>query len=106
MRKEIDWQAPCFIPELLFFQNGCVYTGSVNNAGEKEYRYKLSPAEEATEGAEGDPPRRIIRAEVWFGPFCYEKSTVEDRQDFPMDETGRAKAISWLAMKYAEMIPG
>ncbi|WBY63434.1 MAG: GNAT family acetyltransferase [Thermocaproicibacter melissae] len=106
MRKAIDWHAQYFIPELLFFQNGCVFTGSVNNDGEKEFRYKLSPAQEAEEGADSDPPRRVILVEVWYGPFCYEKSTIEDRHSFPMDENGRQEAINWLAAKYEEMIPG
>lgn len=105
MRKNIDWHAPYLIPELLYFQNGCVFTGSVGDAEEKEFRYRLSPAEEADEKAEGNAPKQVILAEVWYGPFCYEKSTVSSSQKFPMDEEGREGTIAWLARNYEEMIP-
>lgn len=105
MRKKIDWHAPYLIPELLYFQNGCTFTGSVSNEGEKEFRYRLSPAEKTDDAAEGDAPKQIIVGEVWFGPFCYEKSTAEDRHEASMDEAGREDSIDWLAQKYEEMIP-
>jgi hypothetical protein len=101
MRKKIDWHAPYFIPELLYFQNDNSFTGSVTNEGEKEFRYRLSPAKEGEEGAE----RQMIRAEVWYGPFCYEKSKVIENAVFPLEEQGRSDAIDWLAHQYEAMIP-
>lgn len=102
MRKAVDWHAPCFIPELLFFENGNLFTGSVSNDGEKEFRYRLSPGKEGEEGSE----RNIILAEVWYGPFCYEKSEIAGKAAFPMEEQGRSEAIDWLAGQYETMVPG
>lgn len=106
MRKEIDWHAPYFIPELLYFQNGNLFTGSVNNADEKEFRYRLSPGKRELEGADPASEERIIRAEVWYGPFCYEKSEIADQAVFPMEEHGRSDAVDWLASRYEAMVPG
>ncbi len=102
MRKAIDWHAQCLIPELLYFQNGCDFTGSVSNEGEKEFRYKLSPVKAPEDCAE---TKTTLRAEAWYGPFCYEKSTVFDQSEFPMDEEGRSAAIDWLSAEYKAMIP-
>lgn len=90
--KKIDWHDPGMIPQVLYFQNGALYTGSVTNSGRKEFRYRLSPSD-------GN-----ILAEVWYGPFCYEKSEIEDRADFPMDQQGRSDALDWLEAKYTGMI--
>lgn len=105
MRKKVDWHEQCLIPELLYFQNGGSFTGSVGNIAEREFRYKLSPDKEAVEGADEAEAKSIIKVEVWYGPFCYEKSTLEDKSTFPMDEQGRSDAIDWLAAKYESMIP-
>lgn len=90
--KEINWHEQGLIPELLYFQNGGTFTGSVNNKGAKEFRYKLSPNE-------GN-----IKAEVWFGPFCYEKSEILDQSEFSMDESGRSNTLDWLQQKYECMV--
>ncbi len=91
-RKEIDWRGRGLIPELLYFQNGGKYTGSVNNPGQREFRYKIGPAEGQ------------IRAEVWYGPFCYEKSKIEEEGRFPMDEAGRGALLDWLGSRYEAMV--
>lgn len=102
MTAEIDWHAPGLIPELLYFENRNDFTGSVNNAARKEFRYRLSPVfEKQEDGTE----KRLIRAEVWYGPYCHDKSTIEAAADFPMEEKGRNAAIDWTAEKYAAMIP-
>lgn len=105
MRKNIDWHKPCLIPELLYFQNGGTFTGSVSNTGEKEFRYKLSPDKKASDEQNEQEPEKAIKAEVWYGPFCYEKSTVENESAFSMDEQGRSEAIDWLCRNYEAMIP-
>ena len=104
MRKEVDWHEACFIPELLYFENGNPFTGSVNSAGEKEFRYQLSPGAKPAEGPDSKPDKLIV-AEVWYGPFCYAKSEIADKTSFAMNEQGRLDAIDWLASKYTEMIP-
>lgn len=102
MIAEIDWHAQGLIPELLYFKNRNDFTGSVNNPGRREFRYRLSPAAEKPENG---TEKLLIRAEVWFGPFCYEKSKMEASADFPMDESGRNAAVDWVAGEYAAMIP-
>lgn len=88
----IDWHSQGFIPPLLYFQNGTVYTGSVTEKGEKEFRYKISPKD------------GMIFAEVWYGPFCYEKSEILDKAEHNMDAEGREEMIDWLKSKYESMI--
>lgn len=90
--KKIDWHDPGLIPQVLYFRNGALYTGSVTESGRKEFRYRLSPSEDK------------IRAEVWYGPFCYEKSEIADQAEFAMDQQGRSDALDWLEAKYTEMI--
>lgn len=89
--KPIDWHKQGWIPQLLFFQNGALYTGSVNQEGAKEFRYKLSPSEGK------------LKAEVWYGPYCYEKSEILDQAEFSMDQQGRSDALDWLGEKYESM---
>lgn len=93
--KAMNWTEQGVIPGLLYFQNGSAYTGSVNDFGNKntkEFRYKIKP---------GDG---TIVAEVWYGPFCYEKSEIIDHAEFPLDEGGRSKMIEWIKEKYESMI--
>lgn len=101
MIREIDWNEQGLIPELLYFENGNDFTGSVNNPGMREYRYRLSPVtEKQADGTE----QKYLRAEAWYGPFCYEKSKMEDASDFPLDESGRKSAITWIAEEYKNML--
>ncbi len=93
MKKKVDWHRQGLIPALLYFQNGGNYTGSVNNKGMREFRYKIGAADGK------------IRTETWFGPFCYEKSRITGKADFPMDEEGRNSAIRWIGEQYEQMIP-
>jgi len=37
-----------------------------------------------------------IVAEFWHGPFCYEKSTMEGKEIFPMSDEGRLAMKTWL----------
>ena len=90
--KATDWHEPGLIPQLLYFQNGTAFTGSVTNAGSKEFRYKIKPSE-----------GKII-VEVWYGPYCYEKSEILDQAEFTMDQEGRSNALDWLKEKYESMI--
>ena len=47
-------------------------------------------------GREVDMQQSAIRAELWHGPLCYEKSEIEAEQTFPMSEEGRAAMLAWL----------
>jgi hypothetical protein len=35
-------------------------------------------------------------AEYWHGLYCYEKSTIEGQETFPLTEEGRSEMIKWL----------
>lgn len=84
----INWHEPGLIPQLLFFQNGNVYTGSSKAQSAEELRFKMKPED-----------GKIV-VELWPGPFCYEKSEIAHRAEFPMDEEGRARALDWMNEKY------
>lgn len=90
--KSIDWHEPGRIPPLLYFQNGNLYTGSMIGKGSKEFRYKITPVE-------GN-----IKSEVWYGPYCYEKSEILDQAEHNMDAEGRDEMIDWLKSKYESMV--
>lgn len=90
--KQIDWHRQGYIPQLLYFQNGASYTGSVSNEGKPEFRYKIAPKDGA------------ICAEVWEGPFCYEKSKIADQSEYGMDAEGRSELLDWLQSKYKVMV--
>ena len=45
---------------------------------------------------EVDMENSSIFAEYWHGPLCYEKSTMEGAETFPMSEEGRAALKTWL----------
>lgn len=83
-----DWRQEGLIPLLLYFQNGNEYTGSSSAKSGNELRFKLKPEEDK------------LVAEVWPGPFCYEKSEITGRAEFPLTEEGRAQALEWLNRQY------
>ena len=37
-----------------------------------------------------------MAAEYWHGKFCYEKSEIEDKKEFPLTEEGREAMRNWL----------
>ena len=39
---------------------------------------------------------RFRAVQCWHGPWCYEKSTMEDSATFPMSEEGRLDLKKWL----------
>ena len=49
-------------------------------------RYKLTPDVAAME----------ILAEYWYGPLCYENSTMDGTQTFPLSEEGIREMTRWL----------
>jgi len=71
------------IPNLLYFQSGNIYSGSLEDFG-----YKLLP--------EGEN----LRVCVWKGPFCMEKSEILASREFPLTAKGREETISWLRAEY------
>ena len=92
--KCVNWSEQGLIPGVLYFQNGSEFTGGVDNRGTslKEFRYRISPS------------KNIMTAEVWYGPFCYDKSDIVDTREFIIDNDGRGDMIKWLEDKYQTMI--
>ncbi len=68
-----------YVPVLHFFENGNSFTGSW-----KELRFLLPPSEEE------------ISAQIWRGPYCMEKSTIEQTRSFPLTQEGRTEMTEWL----------
>ena len=69
------------IPNLDYFVSGNDYVGS-----KRGFNYRLWPQEGQ------------LRAAVWYGYFCREKSQQEDEGAFSLDEEGRAALLTWLEM--------
>ena len=79
-----------YLPTLHTFAMDNVFTGSAG-----ALRFKISP-QVVKNGREVDMEQSAIRAELWDGPFCDEKSEIEQEKTFPMSEEGRAAMLSWL----------
>lgn len=75
-----------FLPVLSHFQNGNFWSASV---GRMSYRVV--------------PDGEKLAAEVWEGPWCYQLSRVEERREFPMDESGLADLAAWAGRWGAEI---
>ena len=84
-----------YIPTLHTFAMNNVFTGSCGNL-----RFRIVPkVAKLPGGKEVDMENSAIEAEYWYGPLCYEKSTVEEKQVFPMTEDGRTAMLQWLEEK-------
>lgn len=83
-----------FLPTLHTFAMNNIFTGSCGNL-----RFKIVPNVEMLTQKEVDMEKSSIIAEVWHGPFCYEKSQIEGQATFPMSEEGRLELKSWLESK-------
>ena len=83
-----------YIPTLHAFVMGNIFTGSW-----KELRFRIAPAIVKFETKEIDFANSAIKVEYWHGPFCYEKSTMEEEASFPLTEEGRLAMKAWLESK-------
>ena len=83
--------ADIYIPTIHSFAMENIFTGSCG-----VMRFRLAPNVVKASAKEVDFGSSSITAELWHGPFCYEMSTVEMAQTFPMSEEGRANMKSWL----------
>ena len=83
--------ADIFIPTLHTFAMENPFTGSCGL-----FRFRIQPKVVKATPKEVDFSASTLTAEYWHGPFCYEKSTVEERRDFPLTEEGRAEMKAWL----------
>ena len=83
--------ADIFIPTLHTFAMENPFTGSCGL-----FRFRIQPNVVKATPKEVDFSASTLTAEYWHGPFCYEKSTVEESRDFPLTEEGRAEMKAWL----------
>ncbi len=83
--------ADIFLPTLHTFAMKNTFTGSCGNL-----RFRIVPNVEMLTPKEVDMEKSSISAEVWHGPFCYEKSEMEAQAIFPMSEQGRLDLKAWL----------
>jgi len=80
-----------YIPTLHSFAMNNPFTGSFGL-----FRFKIVPNVVMATPKEVDFEASSITAEFWHGPFCYEKSTVEENKTFPMSDEGRLEMKAWL----------
>ena len=80
-----------FIPTLHTFAMNNAFTGSHGL-----FRFKIKPNVVKKTPKEVDMEASTITAEFWHGEYCYEKSEMEGKADFPMTEEGRADMKAWL----------
>ncbi len=83
-----------YIPTLHSFAMGNPFTGSNGML-----RFRIVPNVVKLTPKEVNMEESSITAEYWHGIFCYEKSTVEGTQTFPMTEEGRLALSAWLQSK-------
>jgi hypothetical protein len=80
-----------FIPTLHTFAMKNIFTGSTGN-----FRFKITPNIQMKTPKEVDFESSSMLAEYWHGLYCYEKSTIEGQETFPLTEEGRLEMIKWL----------
>lgn len=80
-----------YLPTLHSFAMKNIFTGSCG-----AFRFRVKPNVEMATPKEVDFEKSTITCEYWHGPFCYEKSTMEDSRTFPMTEEGRLDMKKWL----------
>jgi len=80
-----------FLPTLHAFAMKNPFTGSCG-----AFRFRAVPNVVMKTPKEVDMEASSISAEFWHGPYCYEKSTMEGAETFPMSEEGRLAMKAWL----------
>lgn len=83
--------AELFIPTLHTFAMNNIFTGSLGL-----FRFRAVPNVIMATAKEVDFENSTIHVEFWHGLYCYEKSTMEGEETFPLTEEGRDQMIRWL----------
>lgn len=86
-----------FIPTLHTFAMNNIFTGSCGML-----RFRAAPNIIMATPKEVDFEQSSIHAEYWYGLYCYEKSTMEGEQTFPLSEEGRLAMKAWLEEQIIE----
>jgi hypothetical protein len=63
------------------------------------FRFRAEPNVIMATAKEVDFEQSTIRCEFWHGLYCYEKSEMEGKADFPMSDEGLAAMKLWLEEK-------
>jgi hypothetical protein len=79
-----------YVPNYMSFNNDNIYLGSYQSL-----RFKLSP----------DLETKTIRGEYWYGPLCYEMSTMDGEETFPLSQEGIDQMTQWLHTLAAASTP-
>ena len=83
--------AELFLPTLHTFAMKNPFTGSFG-----KLRFLVKPNVVMATAKEVDFEQSTMHCEYWHGLFCYEKSTMEGEQTFPMTEEGLMAMKQWL----------
>ena len=83
--------ADLYLPTLHWFAMKNPFTGSCG-----AFRFRIVPKVTMATAKEVDFENSTFEAEFWHGEFCYEKSTIEQKQAFPLTEEGKAAMKAWL----------
>jgi len=80
-----------YLPTLHWFAMKNPFTGSCG-----EFRFRVVPQINMATAKEVDFEASALHAQFWHGPFCYEKSTMEGEETFPLSEKGKEALRLWL----------
>lgn len=86
--------AELFLPTLHTFAMNNIFTGSMGL-----FRFRAVPNVVMATAKEVDFEQSTIFVEYWHGLYCYEKSTMEGQETFPMTEEGRQNMMDWLTAR-------
>lgn len=78
------------IPKFFVFGEKGIFSGS---ASEKDFNYKVVP----NCPKEGE---RTLRAYIWSGQLCIDKSENVQMREFPLSEEGHGEMLRWLEEEY------
>lgn len=80
-----------YLPTLHSFAMDNIFTGSKG-----AFRFRIVPQVVKLNQKEVNFEESTIFAQFWHGQLCYEKSTMEGENTFPMTEEGRLQMKQWL----------
>jgi hypothetical protein len=83
--------AEIYLPTLHWFAMSNLFTGSCGML-----RFRAKPNVAMATAKEVDFEASTITVEFWHGLYCYEKSEMEGKQDFPMSDAGLVQMKQWL----------
>ena len=83
--------AEVYLPTLHWFAMSNLFTGSSGML-----RFRAKPNVVMATAKEVDFEASSITVEFWHGLYCYEKSQMEGKADFPMSDEGLAAMKTWL----------